>query len=240
MIEQDENARLYNLPTQVRRQVIQEGIVGTNLNKAPNPYSESPVTPFNFPPTHDERPVLRKVEPQIHADIHYNTLYDSLRTTQGWRYRADVHADGFITSIPGSPAQAALTLNETPNLRLSRWPGGVQCYYVLTLFSICPLNPALTGTGGTALHLIDNSGQSYPIGTFPGATAFTQSFGVILPNTIVDPGDKKVGVLLLEEDASGAANTYTFQMAFSIAYLLPSLEPYREVEPHEQYTNNNP
>jgi hypothetical protein len=222
MINFEENVNNIVLPTQVRRQSIQEGIVGDNLHKAPNPYSETPVTPDNFPSTHDERPQLHKVEPKEIHHIRYNTLYDSLRTTQAWRYRADVHADGFITSIPGGAAQALITLNEVPNLRLSRWPGGVQCYYCLSFFSICPLAPTLGGTGGTALHVFDGSGQSYPLGTFPGNTAYTNSLGILLPNTIVDPGDKRVGTLLLEEDASGAAISYTFQMAFSIAYLLPT------------------
>jgi len=230
MDEQTNGNQFLTIPTQVKRQAISEGIVGTNLHKAPNPYSETPVTPVNFPPVDDRRLELHKVEPPIYHDIRYNTLYDSLRTTQGWRYRADVHADGFITSVPGGQATASINLVETPNLRLSRWPGGVQCYFCLSFFSICPLAPTLGGTGGTAIHIFDGSGQSFPLGTFPGNTAYTNSMGLLLPNTIVDPGDKRIGTLLLEEDASGAAITYTYQMAFSIAYLLPSHEGYKTDE----------
>jgi hypothetical protein len=231
MINYEENTNGIVLPTQVRRQSIQEGIVGTNLRKAPNPYSETPITPENFPPTHDER--LRAIKPHIEKALEpqLNKIYDSLRTTQAWRYTSDNLATGVITTIANVQVATPVTLLVPLDVRLSRWPGAVQMYLVLRSFSMAPQTAVIaTVEALDCLYQDTVGGQLVALGDFLNNNSINVSPQVLIPTPITDPGVKTVGNLLVTLATGGTPAAYNYQIGFSYAYLLPEIHGYQEIE----------
>jgi hypothetical protein len=219
------------LPTQVRRQLIQEGIVGTNLYKAPNPYTETPVTPENFPPVHDDRPRAHKPKLEKALEPQLNRIYDSLRTTQAWRYTSDNLATGVITTIANTQVAAPCTLLVPLDVRLSRWPGAVQMYLVLRSFSMAPQTATIaTVEVLDCLYQDTVGGQLVALGDFLNNSSINVSPQVLIPTPITDPGVKTVGNLLITLATGGTPGTYNFQVGYSYAYLLPEIHGYEQVE----------
>jgi hypothetical protein len=229
MIDQDNATQqtLHNLPTQVRRQVIQEGIVGTNLNKAPNPYSETPVTPFNFPPTHDERPQLHKVEPRELYVPRYNELYSSLRTRGDWRYAIDNYAIGQFTTIANTTLQVPVTLAiALDNKRLSQWPDAINLYLCLRAFALAPLVKVLATVVGLTVVFQDTGGLAIPIGATESDTPINSQTVILFTTPITDPGIMNIGTLLVKLEPTGTPATYDYMIGVSYAYLAATVEPY--------------
>src|SRR6266436_5032835 len=106
---------------------------------------------------------LRKVHP-THLVPRFSKIYDSLRTEQGWRYMADNWSNGSIATSLVAPATADVDFNQQFIARTSQWPGAVQFYLVIRLFSIAPE----TSQAGNIVCVYedDNSGITVPLGVF--------------------------------------------------------------------------
>ena len=83
----------------------------------------------------------RVFRPEKHLVPKLNTLYDTLRTPNAWRYMADAAAKGTIATAVNSTVSVPVTLLKQPLIRLSQWPNAVSAHLVVRFFGIAPQNP---------------------------------------------------------------------------------------------------
>lgn len=178
---------------------------------------------------HDNRPVMRKVDAQHFKVPNFNKTYGSLRVENGWRYAVDNYAVGTITSVAATAVNAAATLVLAPNWRLEQWPGGTQLYIVLRSFSIAPQTATFATAGNLDCRYIDLiGGNVVPLGVFLNTTGGSDTMSVLIPTPITDPGVTNIGQVQVTLNTGATVGTYNWQVAFSVAYMVPALQPYHE------------
>lgn len=169
---------------------------------------------------------MKKIHAQPVRVPHYNEIYDTLRTTKGWRYIADFFADGSFVPTAGAQVSVAVTLPNIPQLRLEQWPGAVSAYWVIHFFACAPQTSPATN-GALEVAFSDKTGTA-PLGVFIASTGGSSSADIIMPNPITDPDSSMIGTLLVTLQPGGASPvTYTWQMGIGVAYLLPTSEPWQ-------------
>lgn len=188
-----------------------------------NPVTEQ-LTQAHFVPDH--RPQAEK--PRVHNLIpRYNTLYGTDRVEGSWRSLIDHRAFGtFTTAGSGAALRVAVTLVNDPQWRLEQWPGAVNLFLCIRQFSV-GVNltaPAVT-LGSILCNFEDPAGKTVPLGMFISNTAFNQDdIDMLIPTPITDPNNKNVGTLIFQIAGAGITSTnYSYQMAFSGAYMIPQL-----------------
>ncbi len=167
-----------------------------------------------------------------------NSLYDSLRTPQAWRYMADAAAKGTLTTVLASTVSSNVVLLTPPNLRMEQWPNGVQVHLVIRFFGIMPQNNPSVQAGMECIFF-DNGGNAVPLGEFLSQSGGNSIYDHIMPTPITDtggsssasgaqPNGPQVGILqvTVPSNTSGATQVYSWSMSFSFAYLLPSIQAY--------------
>ena len=156
-----------------------------------------------------------------------NRIYSSIGTDQGYELCADGYCSGQVTTVAG--VAVPVTLSFTPNgpWLTSKWPGSTQVYPVITFFSIAP-ETAIATIGNISVYYIDTSGITIPLGVFVSGNASQSSRELIIPSSITDPGNKKIGTLtFLLQGTTPSTATYDFQLGLSAAYVLPAIKGYR-------------
>jgi len=156
----------------------------------------------------------------------YNTLYDGLRSKQGWRYISEASAQGTVTTVAGSSVLVPVTMTQTPNWRLEQWPGGTQLFLVVRMFSVGPQTASFATQGEISVLYLDWSANVTPLGIIPNNGFYTNGFDTILPAAITDPGLAALGQLSFTLNAGATVGNYSWQLGFSAAYLLPALHGY--------------
>lgn len=184
------------------------------------------------PPGVDPRPKMIKAIDQVLVP-RFNTLYDSLRTTQGWRYMADGLARGTITTVAGQPVQVPVTLDHDPKWRLEMWPGAVQVFLAIRFFGIVP-QALPTVNAGMECIFIDQFGNYAPLGEVLCQSGGNSNYDVILPTPITDPSNQAVGSLVVTQSNIANSNgTHNWSIGFSALYMLPSRYGYEILEDEE-------
>lgn len=202
--------------------------------------------PFIPKPARKEEPVVEELvqEPERHPIHHmkpdvpilvpnYNKLYDSWRTTQGWRYGADAYANGTVTTVAGNTVSVDVDLTLPANYqgniwRLSQWPGGTQLFPFVRDFSLAPQTAVFATAGEIDVVYIDEQGNPVPLGTYGNNTFYpNQSINALMPGAIMDSGQQAMGTLLFTLNAGATVGTYSWQLAFSATYMLPAEKGYR-------------
>lgn len=166
--------------------------------------------------------------------VRYNRLYDTLRTEQAWRYMADVSFYSTFTTSVGS-VQIPITLSQPLNLRIKQWPGSTQAFLVLRTFSCAPQAASLTTLGAIDIQFQASGGYSVPLGDFGSFGNINVNYQTIIPQPLTDSGMTNLGTLIVALSTGASTATYYFQMGFSMAYLLPTMEPW---EPEEKGEND--
>lgn len=207
--------------------------------------------PPHYTPDHPESEVkqvdLEKYNEQLHQDTRpiavkprlpvlepsLNRLYGSGRSEGDWRYFIDNYAVGTLTTIANTVVTTAILLANPPNMRLLQWPQAVQAFLVIRKFSMAPQS-AITTVGAVDVQFNDLAGNIIPMGDFVSSGNLAYDVDSIIPTAIVDPGVGTVGagvgnLLVKLAGTTPTVSVYNYQIAFSYAYLLPSLEGY-EVE----------
>lgn len=159
----------------------------------------------------------------------YNEFYDTFRTRRGWRYAADAYANGTVTTVAGSTVNIDVDLNQTsqsPNWRLEQWPGGTLLYPVIRFFSMGPQTATFATQGEIDVVFTDDFGNPTPLGVVPNNAFFNNNNDTILPGPITDTGQTGIGTLSFTLNAGATVGTYSWQLAFAAAYLLPSIKGY--------------
>lgn len=174
----------------------------------------------------DHRPQAEK--PKVHNLIpRYNTLYGTDRVEGSWRNLIDNVASGtFTTAGSGTALRVPVKLANEPKWRLDQWPGAVNLYLCIRQFSV-GVNltaPAVT-LGSILCSFEDPAGRVIPLGMFISNTAFNQDdIDMLIHTPITDPNNQNVGTLIFQIAAVGITSTnYSYQMAFSGAYMIPQL-----------------
>jgi len=194
---------------------------GTAKGLAKDPYNNQLIIPPDSRPiaVKERAPVLRPT---------YNHLYDTNRTTQAWRYGADIEINAFGQLGPagGATLQVPVAMPQAPNWRLEQWPGGTQLFLVLTDYAIGaeasvsggPLTMKFQSLGGSVVNL-------GILGT--GGLPINLSFDVVLQTPITDPSNPQLGNLIwTQQPGAASAATLDWMISFSVAYLLPDLDGY--------------
>lgn len=201
------------------------------------PNTERLVHPHPMQPPHimkDDIPILVP---------NYNKLYDSWRTTQGWRYGGDAYANSTVTTVAGTTVAVDVDLTLPANYqgniwRLSQWPGGTQLFPFVRRFSLAPQTATFATVGEIDVVYVDEQGNPIAIGTFANNAAYpNQGIDVLMPGPIIDSGQQAMGTLLFTLNTGATVGTYSWQLTFSAAYLLPAIKGYHverigHVEPH--------
>ena len=173
-----------------------------------------------------------------------NTLTDTLRTPNAWRYMADAFAHGTIVTTVNATVTANVTLQKTPLIRLSQWPNAISAHLVVRFFGIVPQGLPTTNAGMECIFT-DNAGNSIPLGELLSQSGGNSVYDHVMPTPFTDSQSSgspvglepagaegpTVGVLSVQLPNVATSNgTYFFSMSFSIAYLLPSVEGYTFTE----------
>jgi hypothetical protein len=207
------------------------------LKHKTNPYipkperKEIPVVEELVNPRPAQAPHMMKQDVPILVP-NYNRLYDTYRTTQGWRYSADGYANGTVTTVAGSavlvPVKLTLPTNtQSPNWRLEQWPGGTLLYLVVRAFFMGPQTATFATAGEIDVVFIDQFGNTAPLGVVPNNGFYTFSSDTIMPGPVTDTGQQSsLGNLSFTLNTGATVGTYSWQMAFGVAYLLPALKGY--------------
>lgn len=182
----------------------------------------------------------RVFRPEKHLVPKLNTLYDTLRTPNAWRYMADAFAHGTIATTVNSTVSANVTLQKTPLIRLSQWPNAVSAHLVVRFFGIVPQGLPTTQAGMECIFY-DNAGNGVPLGELLSQAGGNSVYDHVLPTPFTDSQSSgspvgqepagaegpTVGTLQVTLPNVATSNgTYFFSMSFSIAYLLPSSYAY--------------
>jgi hypothetical protein len=216
--------------------------------------------PFVPKPQPKEEPVREELvhDPPPHAiaphtlkqDIpflvpNYNTLYDSLRTKQGWRYSADAYANGTVTTVAGTlvtvPVVLTLPSNtQSPNWRLQQWPGGTLLYLFVRKFSMGPQTASFVTQGEIDTVFVDQFGNPLPLGIIPNNTFYNDSIHAFLPSPLTDTGQQdEIGDISFTLNSGATVGTYSWQMSFSAVYLLPARKGYKKEYLGEEHHYDN-
>jgi len=209
-----------------------------NIKHITNPFIPKPVHKeipnteelIHDPPQHAAPHVLKQDIPVLVPN--YNYLYDTLRSRDAWENSADGYANGTVTTVAGSlvtsPVVLTLPANtQSPNWRLQQWPGGTLLYLFIRSFSMGPQTATFATQGEIDVVFIDQFGNPAPLGVIPNNSFFNETPGVLLPSPITDSGQQtRLGNLSCTLNAGATVGTYSWQMGFSCAYLLPALKGY--------------
>lgn len=185
-----------------------------------NPYTDQLKIPLHQPDTR-----IKMVKPESVAEVPiYNEIYDSVRSRGAWRHCADNFASGSLLTVASSTVTAPVTLKQSPEMRLARWPGAVQLYLVINQFSIAPQVVPATAAALDAVYQDGIGGYQVPLGEFMNTTGGNTFPGILIPVAVTDPGITNVGTLLLTDPVGGTTvATYDWQITFGYAYLLAAI-----------------
>lgn len=161
-VDTKQNGRLHS---QQRKSPTFEGLVGHDIDakeandyvREENPWREEADNPqavdTRLHMLKEDRPILTP---------RYNTIYDTMRSNQAWRYTSDNFATGSLSVNPGATTITPVTLAQKINTRISQWPGAIQMFLYLRSFSIVPQNttnvPTETSVPATAGNVTIVSG----------------------------------------------------------------------------------
>lgn len=179
-----------------------------------------------------ERPAMYKQDIPILVP-EYNTLYGPLRTKDGWRFSAAGYANGTVTTIAGSTVLSSVSLSlpantQSPNWRLEQWPGGVQLYLVIRMFSMGPQTASFITQGEIDVLYISRDGNTVPLGIIPNNGFTKYSDYTIIPGAWTDSGDQaNLGNLSFTLNSGATTGTYSWQIGLGAAYLLPAINAYK-------------
>ena len=186
--------------------------------------------------TETERIRERLWRPEKHLFPKLNTLYDSQRTPNAWRYTADASVLILGQSIVAgtNTVPVALPTGQMPSWRLEQWPNAVQLYFVVNGYFFS--QRASVATAGTVIH------QFQPVGGFAVAIAGSQTNSpgvdfvgdVLIPFPISDPGNSTLGNLLITLSPGASTVTADIFINIAAAYLLPSAAAYELREEYPQ------
>jgi hypothetical protein len=207
-----------------------------NIKHRTNPFIPKPA-PKEIPDTEElvehEHRIIHTLKQDIPILVpNYNTLYDTLRTKQAWQFSADGYANGTVTTIANtlvtSPVVLTLPANtQSPNWRLQQWPGGTLLYLFIRSFSMGPQTAAFATQGEIDVVFVDQFGNSAPLGVVPNNAFFNDLPGILLPSPITDTGQQdELGDISFTLNSGATVGTYSWQIGFSCAYLLPALKGY--------------
>lgn len=158
-----------------------------------------------------------------------NTLYDSQRTPNAWRYTADLSLIVQGVTINAGQNIIALTMpaNQSPRWRLEQWPNAVQLYYVVNGYGFS--QRASVATLGTVIH------QFQPLNGPAVCIAMSQTNSpgidfvgdVLVPFVISDSDNPNIGNLLITLSVGATSVTADLFINIAGAYLLPSYMAYK-------------
>lgn len=192
---------------------------------------------------HDVRPEV--VKPYENVSVpRFNQLYGTLRTENGWQWLVDNYANGTFTTIAATLVLTNVSLALTQQeIRLSRWPGAVNMYLCIRSFSVAPSTASFTTLGSLDLYYQDLlGGQIIPLGTIYNNDELNlNNVNILIPTPITDAGmlATNVGQIRATLSTGATVGNYTWQIAFSYAYLLPTMKPY-EVQKVEELLDAHP
>lgn len=207
-----------------------------NIRHKTNPFIPKPA-PKEIPDTEllveHEHHTLHTLKQDFPVLVpNYNNLYDTLRSKQAWQVSADGYANGTVTTVAGtlvtSPVVLTLPANtQSPNWRLQQWPGGTLLYLVVRSFSMGPQTATFATQGEIDVVFVDQFGNPVPLGVVPNNN-FVNTFPLaLLPSPITDTGQQdELGDISFTLNAAATTGTYSWQIGFSCAYLLPALKGY--------------
>lgn len=172
-------------------------------------------------------PRLRVKRPkELISDVQVNDLYGTTRSKGEWRYLIDNYAKGTITTIAGQTVSVAIALAVPPHFFLSRWPGAIALYFCIRQFSISPQTATFATAGALDIVFQDQAGNIIPLGDTLNSSIVNMGLVSLIPTAITDPDNQSIGNLQVALTAAATTGTYNYQLAFSAAYLLPSLKGY--------------
>jgi hypothetical protein len=195
------------------------------------PVHEELVHPPALKAVHADRPLMYKQDIPLLVPK-YNRLYDTFRTEQGWRYAADAYANGTVTTIAGNAVLVDVDLTlpantQSPNWRLEQWPGGTQLFLVIRFFSMGPQTASFATQGEIDVVFQDDYGNNAPMGVVPNNAFYSNNNDTIMPTPITDSGTTAMGTLSFTLNSGATIGTYSWQMAFAAAYLMPAINGYK-------------
>jgi len=174
-----------------------------------------------------KHPIVREVKPPTpHRKPHYNELYGSLGVKESWRYEVNNYAIGTLTTVAGSPVSVPITMAQVQNWRLSQWPGAISFFLVLRKFSIAPQTAVFATLGEIEVRFQDTGGYVLPLGVSVSSSMQASDQSTLLPTPLADPSNLQVGSLIVTLNAGATVGTYSYQLGFSGAFLVPALRPY--------------
>lgn len=195
--------------------------------------------PRTMPTKHtDERavPILSQ-RPETN-ETWFNSLYDSQSTQAAWHRTADVAASLSVTLTSAATQTTPYVLLSTPfSLSVGEWPGGIQAFLVLRLFSAGVVGGASNDGTVSFVHYAAD-GTPTPLGVLAcNATASNLSMtsAVLLPTSLTDPTITagSLGSLQTVTTTLATSVALSAQVAFSVAYLLNAQVPnkHRQAKP---------
>lgn len=156
--------------------------------------------------------------------LRYNKLYgSSLTSDNDWRWAVDFMAT--VSGTPGNVVYASfpLVLTKPYVLRVQQYPGSPIARLCLRGVSILGSG---TSAGGTSVTYTSPQGTTVDLGTSPN-WGESYDFVYLLPDVFTDPTLSNVGTINMGVFPSGTPAAQTVNVNFSVAYLLPMLEPFR-------------
>lgn len=195
-----------------------------------DPYQDQLTTPAH---KHDERLQAFKQREKVLIP-QLNALYGTIKTRDGWRYVIDNYITGTITTVANTAVNTTIKLTLAPNLFLSRWPGAISCFLVLRSFSMAPQSAITTVGAIDVLYQDTIGGQNIPIGDFVSNSSINNNMSILIPTPITDPSNTSVGIVTTTlTGTTPTVSAYNYQIGFSFAYLLPTLDGYMQESIHE-------
>lgn len=199
------------------------------------PDAQPSVTMAN--PSADESPSRNEVvHRKNHIILHLNSLYGTAKVHEDWKSTTDMVFNGTITPIASQRVLSQiLTANQLGGYNIGdffqvmQYPGAPFLYLVLREFQLCP--SATTMTGNLTMQFEDSAGKVVPLGVMSatGASSSLINSHSLIPTPIMDPQIPALGnVVVTLNGATPVACNY--QIAFSIAYVLPNMEAFSEAE----------
>jgi hypothetical protein len=116
-------------------------------------------------------------------------------------------------------------------------------YLVIRSFAIAPSTASFATAGSIDLYYQDTiGGQTVPLACIINNAAFSmEDCCILIPTPITDPGQlsNAIGNIQAILSAAGTVGVYIWQIAFSLAYLLPTTKPY-EIQHIEELLDAHP
>lgn len=177
--------------------------------------------------------VFRK-EKHLVPDL--NTLYDSQRTPNAWRYTADLSliVQGSVIAAGQNIIALTMPTGQSPRWRLEQWPNAVQLYYVVNGYGFS--QRASVATAGTVIHQFQPlNGPAVCIAMSQTNTPGVDFVGdVLVPFVISDSDNPNIGNLIITLSAGATSITSDLFINIAGAYLLPSYMAYKLREEYPQ------